>query len=193
MDFLTLFFFGLMGLLVLVLLHAVVVLIARSVGALVKLCMRSNECSAGYGAKATMVTYGVLVAFICYQSYTALYPSEDFYLDELQTVTARQPPAEARVIAKDATYPDLHGDYCSFSRINISEWSYRKLLDELKTDERFTPDGNGEISRGGLAASNLRPLRVTSSFSRSDVKPDHHYEISFLESGAEIEVAICVT
>jgi hypothetical protein len=193
MDFLTFSFFGLLGLLALVLLSAVGALIAQSVGALVKLCMRSHERSARYGAKATKLTYGVLVAVICYQSYSALYPSADFYLDELQTVTARQPPAEAKVIAKDATYPDLHGDYCSFSRIRLSEWSYRKLLDELKTDERFTADGNGEISRGGLAASNLRPLRVVSSFARSDVKPDHHFGISFLESGAEIEVAICVT
>jgi hypothetical protein len=155
--------------------------------------MRSSERSAGYGAKTTKVTYCVLVLFICYESYTALYPSEDFYLDELQTVTARPPPAEARVIAKEATYPDLHGDYCSFSRISISESSYRKLLDEIKTDERFTAGGNGEISRGGLAASNLRPLRVTSSFARADAKPNHHYGISFLESGAEVEVAICVT
>jgi hypothetical protein len=193
MNFLNFAFFGLLGLLALIFLYAVVALIARSVGALVKHCMRSHERSAMYGAKATKVTYGVLVALICYQSYTALYPSADFYLDELHSVTARQSPAEAKIIAKDATYPDLHGDYCSFSRIRLSEWSYRKLLDELKTDERFTAGGNGEISRGGLAASNLRPLRVVSSFARSDAKPNHHYGISFLESGEEVEVVICVT
>jgi hypothetical protein len=186
-------FFGLMGLLALVFLFVIMMLIARSVGALVKVCMRSHEGSTRYGARATKVTYGVLVTLICYHVYTALNPSTGFYLDELQTVTARQPPSEAEVIAKDATYPDLHGDYCSFSRIRFREASYRKLLDELKADNRFTGDGNGEISTGGLAANKLVPLRVLSTFRRSNAKSDHYYTISFLENGTEIEVSICVT
>lgn len=193
MNFLIFSIFGLLGLLFLVILSIVIMLIARSVGALVKTCIRSHKRSTSYAAHATKITYAVLVTFICYLAYTAVFPTTDFYLDELQTVTARQPPPEAKIIAKDSTYPDLHGDYCSFSRIRLNESSYRKLLNELKVDKRFAGYADGEVSRGRLGASNLPPLRVLSSFLRSDVKSDHHYRISFLENGSEIEVAICVT
>lgn len=194
MNFLTLAIFGLLGLLVLPLLAAFVLLIAGAVGALVKMCMGSDERSMRYGARATKLTYGILVTFICYQAYSAVFPSTGFYLDEFETVTARPAPAEATIIAKDATYPDLHGDYCSFSRIKFSASSYLKLLNELKADKRFTSGGgDGEISKGGLAASDLPPLRILINFARSDVKSDYIYRISFLENGSEIEVTICVT
>ncbi|UUZ53022.1 hypothetical protein LP419_28945 [Massilia sp. H-1] len=98
----------------------------------------------------------MLVALICFLVFIALYPSADFYLNELQRVTGRQPPVEANVVAQDATYPDSHGDYCSFARIQLNERSYNTLLDELKADERFIISENGELSWGGLTESNLQ-------------------------------------
>jgi hypothetical protein len=180
------------GLVALAILVAAGVLVARVVGAVVRFCARSHAHAARYGTLASRITSGVLVALIAYAAFLGLYPAADFYLAELRTVSARPPPEEAKVVANDSTYPDFHGDYCSFSRIQLNERSYSRLLNELKADQRFEAGYSGDLSRGGLSADNLRPLRVVSSFARADVPMDRHYKIAFLE-GAMIEVAVCVT
>jgi hypothetical protein len=130
---------------------------------------------------------------VIHMAYTAIYPTDDFYLSEFETATARKPPKESKVIAKHATYPDLHGDYCSFSRIEIHEDSYRKLLEDLRRDSRFTALPDGDIPDGNIPVVKLQPLRVVSSFARNDAAPDHQQTISFLENGTQIEAHVCVT
>lgn len=196
MEFFTFTILGIAGLVLLVIVYAIFVFISRPAGALIALCMSGHERSAKhakrYGARVAMLTFGVLTAGSCYGVYNGVYPPADFYLDEMESVTARPPPADATVLANDSTYPDFHGDYCSFSRIRLSETSYRRLLNELTTDKRFTVGRNGAITTGRMATNNLRALRVSSAFVRADVEQDHYYAISFLQSAAEIEVYICV-
>lgn len=185
-----LIFLGILGL---ALVWTIVALIARSIGALVKLAMRPREESVAYGRNATKATYVALIGLIGNQIFTAIYPTEDFYLAEFETVISRKRPVEAKVIEKSATYPDFHGDYCSFSRIEISASSYRKLLFELTADKRFTSDGDSTFSEDGLPAGILQPLRIVRAFVRSDAKSDRRESISFLGNGTQIEVHICVT
>lgn len=72
-----------------------------------------------------------------YMAYTAVYPTDSFYLSEFETATLREAPMSAIVVRKDASYPDFHGDYCSTSLIRMSEFDYAQLLDEVSKDSRF--------------------------------------------------------
>lgn len=193
MDYAPFLIFALLGLFALALLWAAVALLARSAGALVRLVTKSDPRSPAYVRAVTNLAYAGLVSFIGYHAYRAVYPADAFYFAEFETVVSRKPPTEARIIAKDATYPDFHGDYCSFSRIEISRQSFRQLLEELNTDRRMTPSGTNHISEGGFLSMNLPPIRVMKSFVRNDSKLDHHYSIALLENESEIEVQVCVT
>ena len=192
-DYAPFLIFALLGLFALALLWAAVALLARSAGVLVGLVTKSNPRSPAYVRAVTNLAYAGLVSFIGYHAYRALYPADDFYFAEFETVASRKPPREARIIAKDATYPDFHGDYCSFSRIEVSRQSFHQLLEELSTDRRMTPSGGNHVSEGAFLRMKLPPLRVMKSFARNDSKSDHHYSIAFLENESEIEVQVCVT
>jgi hypothetical protein len=72
---------------------------------------------------AKLIAVG-LTALLAYEMYLAVYPGDDFYLAEVERATKRKPPADTAVVAKHATYPDFHGDYCSFSRLSMSQASY---------------------------------------------------------------------
>lgn len=192
MDFAPVLIFGVIGVALLFLLWAAVALVARSAGALVGLVTKRNRNSHVYVRAATIVTYAGLFSFVAYHAYRAVYPDDDFYLAEFKTVVSHAPPKEARIVAKKATYPDFHGDYCSFSRIEVSRQSFRGLLEELGSDKRMSPSGGGLVSEGGFLSMNLPPVGVMKSFSRNDIKPDHQYSISFLENESEVEVMVCI-
>ncbi|MEW5787423.1 MAG: hypothetical protein AB1899_06175 [Pseudomonadota bacterium] len=63
--------------------------------------------------------FTLVTVFIAYQAYMAVHPNNSFYLAEYQTALDRPPPTEIQVLFADASHPDFHGDYCSFSMIGI--------------------------------------------------------------------------
>src|SRR5690349_14967546 len=50
----------------------------------------------------------LIVGFLIY---TALYPLDQFYEEELEEVTGVEFPNDAEILSKWASYPDFHGDY----------------------------------------------------------------------------------
>ena len=172
-------------------------LLVRIIIFLMRLTPILNGKSIAYERAATSILCIIFVALIGNEAYTAFYPGSDFYVAELEDVISRKWSGEAKVVAGSATYPDFHGDYCSFSRIAIGNQSYQRLLENLMKDRRFAAGSYGEISTGQLTASNLSPRRVINSYYRIDIRSDRHQEISFLkndiENDTEIEIFNCVT
>lgn len=147
----------------------------------------------------TVLSYFLAIALISYNVYFAIYPKDNFYLGEFAVVTKRSAPSETKVLFKDATYPDFHGEYCSYSRLLVTKSSYLKLLNDIQQDQSFDlirPDA-GYISNWSKLESfdfKLHPpkLKVINSFSRNDTESDEHYEIAFLADD-RIEVLVCIT
>ncbi|RYY37724.1 MAG: hypothetical protein EOP46_01690 [Sphingobacteriaceae bacterium] len=71
--------------------------------------------------KVAVIIPSVVVVYLTYSIYTAIYPDDSFYHEEFKTVTLREIPQSAEIIKKDASYPDQHGEYCSVALIKLSK------------------------------------------------------------------------
>jgi hypothetical protein len=168
------------------------VLLARVVGRVVRRIASASKRSAYYGALATRATYAAIIGFMAWQAWFAVFPDDKFFLAEFEEASARAAPQGAKVLARYAGYPDFHGDYCSFSRMETDRLTYDVLLAQLGADSRFTAS-NGTSMSSEYGGQTLVPLPIAHSFARNDVKPNHHYTIDFLGSGQHIETRICIT
>lgn len=166
---------------------------AAIVGAVISRASKSSSRKEFHVRTGKRITYIVLTLLAIWQVYFALYPDDDFYLAEFEVATYRTPPNGSKVMTKHATYPDFHGDYCSFSRIKLPISTYQSLLAELRADKRFTMNSQENVSAAMPNGLKLPAAKVLSTFTRNDTEVDHHYSVSFLEPGDLIEVHICVT
>jgi hypothetical protein len=130
-----------------------------------------------------------------YEAYTAIYPTDSFYLDEFKEVTLREAPKTAEVIKKKASYPDFHGDYCSSALIKLSRHDYTNLLNELSRDKRFIK--NGELitsSEFDEVMGKLKTEQIKSGFTRQiPGEEDHYLYIGFLDDQETIIVYVSVS
>lgn len=137
----------------------------------------------------------ILFLFSAYQTFDAFFPSEGFYKDEFKTVTLREIPESATFIAKSASYPDFHGDYCSSSQIKLSKEEYQKLLRELKSDLRmkYKEELVGSEEFDDVLRAKTED-KIVASFTRPvKGEEDRYYYISFYDDQQTIFVNICVT
>ncbi|MCW3126104.1 MAG: hypothetical protein JWO03_1762 [Bacteroidetes bacterium] len=72
--------------------------------------------------------------------YTALYPLDSFYKEDFEFCTKLKFPESGKIIAKDATYPDFHGEYSSDAVVSISESDFYSLLNKVNADTFFRTD-----------------------------------------------------
>jgi hypothetical protein len=190
----TYFLIAILATLLLALTGLTVWLAGHLVGVLVGLVGRRSTKKTATVAMAKKLTYIATSAFLVYSVYDSAYPSDDFYLGEYTEVTLRPAPSTARVVAKSASYPDFHGDYCSYSRIELGLPAYAQVLREISTDTRLSP-GDGLASQEAQMIQNRLPrIGVSKSFTRSIPGEDDHFlSIRFLDDGVHVDVSVCVT
>lgn len=83
-----------------------------------------------------VLVFGIPFYFIC----TAFYPSNSFYVQDFESNAGLSFPPSASIIKKDATYPDIHGDYTSRAIIELSASDYISILQRLQSDSKFNAD-----------------------------------------------------
>lgn len=88
--------------------------------------------------KIKIYTFLLVFAFLGYQIYTAIYPTESFYREEYLRLTEREFPKSAKIIYKDTSYPDHFGKYYSVSHIEVSEEDFHQLLNDIENDKDFS-------------------------------------------------------
>lgn len=184
---------GLVTLLALALLWALFSLAAMVAGWIASLAFKNSPRRPERVLFAKRLGIAAFALFLGWQTYTAIYPDDSFYLVEYQIVTGRLAPPNAKVIEKHASYPDLHGDYCSFSRISLPPTAYGSLMSELSKDGRFDLSSREFVSSGFTTDKPLPSINVVGTFTRNDSKSDQHYSILFLADGRLVEVHLCVT
>jgi hypothetical protein len=82
-------------------------------------------------SKIPVVIGSIVVAYFIYR---AIYPSDKFYLDEFKQITGSQNTDSIEVIYGTASYPIVHGDYCSAALLMTSEEKYDDVMKEIKSN-----------------------------------------------------------
>jgi len=139
----------------------------------------------------SLVSISILLIWTFYSIYTAVYPTDSFYLNEFSEVTLRQPPTSAEVIRKEASYPDFHGDYCSVSLIKLSKHDYKNLLKELSEDKRMKK--NQELTGSSVldkAMGDIKTSQIITNFTREGKA---YWYIGFLDDFQTILVYVSYT
>ena len=133
-------------------------------------------------------------SYLCYSIYTAIYPTDDFYFQEFQTVTLRKVPKSAVIVKKTASYPDFHGDYCSVSLMKLSNEEYSNLLNQIKLDKRFHPEellGSSELDE---VVGKALVHELTTIYSCKNFKKGENYSaIIFCKDKRSIVVYLTVS
>jgi len=70
----------------------------------------------------------LILTWLTWSVYSAVYPPDCFYEKEFKKVTGIDFPRSGKVVLKDASYPDQHGDYSSCALIDLSAEDYNSLL-----------------------------------------------------------------
>ncbi len=75
-----------------------------------------------------------------YSFYTAFYPTDSFYEDEFEFNTGLDLPTTGDILTKDASYPDLHGDYSATARFKTDSKDFKNILTSIQKDSKFKLD-----------------------------------------------------
>lgn len=132
----------------------------------------------------------IILLGMVYSVYDAIYPSDSFYEQEFEDITGKE-LKNAAVLKSSASYPDLHGDYCSAALIQLEEKEYATLLAAFQNDERFTDSeliGSMEL----FEVTERKDLKFNHKLSRQG-EPDENYFIGFLADGKTILIQKCTT
>ncbi|MGB6092300.1 MAG: hypothetical protein WBF83_00900 [Moheibacter sp.] len=93
----------------------------------------------GYKKIGLIVLFSVIGGMI-YIIYTAIYPTDSFYKDEFENFTEIEFPKSAKIIWKDSSYPDIHGDYQSGMIFIADSADYENILNQIKNNSKTGTD-----------------------------------------------------
>jgi hypothetical protein len=82
----------------------------------------------------------LIIGILFYLIYNAVYPGNNFYVQDFEKNTGILFPSSGRIIKKDATYPDIHGHYSSRAIIEFSTSDYLHTVQTLQSDAKFKTD-----------------------------------------------------
>lgn len=90
--------------------------------------------------KNAFIVPTLILGTLTFYIYTAFYPTDSFYREDFASNTNIKLPNTAKILAKDASYPDQFGDYWSSAIIQLNEDEYLKLESELSKSKNFEID-----------------------------------------------------
>lgn len=129
-----------------------------------------------------------------YEVYTAVYPTDSFYLSEFKDASFRDAPMSAEIVRKDATYPDFHGDYISVSFITMTDSDYARLLEEIRKDVRLASVRHEDLTCSRELDDILGDYTVKDllhCFVRTSTElPDKSYMIGFVNDRRSVVVYV---
>ena len=183
--------FGLIGVIVFTMFLTIAWISGLAAGELAKFSFQRNPNNEKITFYVRRVTFVSVALLLTSWAYIGLYPTDSCYLDEYKTVTMQDAPPSARVIAKFATYPDLQGSYCSFSRIHLgSKTEFDKIQLSIKTSPIFSV-GDGLYVKNE-STSTFADIPTLASFTRIDPHyPGGGRSIKFLSDMLHVEINLC--
>lgn len=90
--------------------------------------------------KVGLAILAIVTFWTIYTSYTAFYPTNSFYKDEFEYNTGLDFPKSGDILTKDASYPDLHGDYSATAVFKTDQEDFKQILTAIQKDSKFQLD-----------------------------------------------------
>jgi hypothetical protein len=160
--------------------------------ALVKSTMPVDSGRRGVVIGVRLVAMAIPAMVIGWQVFTAFSPDADFYRGEYKVVTLREAPISAQVETREASYPDLHGNYCSKARFSLAPADYQRVLGELLADQRLQQIGHDESPPRPVRQATDSRADIRWAFSRDlESEPGSHRFIFFGKDGTHVDIQRC--
>ena len=90
--------------------------------------------------KTGLATASLIIGLICFFIYISIYPLDSFYKEDFEYYSGLPFPKSGKILAKDASYPDIHGTYSSDALIELSIIDFKNLLENVSKDSTFKND-----------------------------------------------------
>ncbi|MCK5741201.1 MAG: hypothetical protein KAH48_03210 [Chlorobi bacterium] len=133
----------------------------------------------GYKKVGVMIV-SVVTVFMVYFVYTGFYPTDSFYEGEFEYYTELEYPESGYILVKEATYPDLHGDYSSNAIFRVDSSDLNNILTKIQSNDNFE---NIPKSQGWIYGKNESVRIEKKGFTRNfSLIPPKKSEIRFFLS-----------
>lgn len=115
-----------------------------------------------------------LALFFGYTAFDAVFPSESFYREEFEHRTGLTLLASARIVFKQSSYPDFHGDYAAEMLFEVSPEDFAWLEKALALQARAPAGAIAGMFRRQAEAHYGRPLEPSAASSIRQRDTDEH-------------------
>lgn len=123
--------------------------------------------------------FSLLPIFILgYVVYGAFYPSEEFYKEDFREVTGIDLPENSEFKYKNASYPDINGDYTSVSIIKIGSEFYKSLQSDVIKNGLSQNELTISSKEMNNAKRHINGLEIDHQFSKEN--ENTFYYVAFL-------------
>ncbi len=129
-----------------------------------------------------------VILWTIYSSYTAFYPTDGFYEDEFEHNTNLEFPKSGDIVAKDASYPDLHGDYSAAALFKVDKNDFYRILSAIQQNNQFQRDTTSFESRLENYGAKVQAEDFSKSYILRENNRDLNFVISFNEKTKLIEI-----
>jgi hypothetical protein len=137
---------------------------------------------------AGLVLIAAVTIWTVYSSYTAFYPTNGFYEAEFERNTNLDFPKSGYIVAKDASYPDLHGDYSAAALFRVDKNDFDRILSAIQQDPKFRLDTTSFGSRLGNLSTEIQEQDFSRSYIVRESNRDLIFAISFNDKNKLIEI-----
>jgi len=114
-----------------------------------------------------------------YSFYTAFYPTDSFYEDEFKNNTGLDFPKSGDFLTKDASYPDIHGDYSATALFRTNKNEFNLILNSIQMDAKFQLDTIQFKFNSANFDKTIKETNFTKRFTLNSEDRDLIFTISF--------------
>lgn len=130
-----------------------------------------------------IILFIIVPIWTAYEIYFAIYPPESFYIFEFEYHTGLVLPNSVEFIAKDASYPDIHGDYWSAAVVRLSTEDFNQLKNHFFEQPRMQLDTTTHGIGIGTDFVDLTSDLKLSTIDLTFVSTRWWFKVAFLNDG----------
>jgi uncharacterized membrane protein (DUF485 family) len=169
-----------------IVLLVIFMLVVISIPALIAFALRKWLLKKGFRKTANMLLLGVILVTI-QQVYSAIYPTDSFYKDEFENNSKLTLPQSSKIVAKNASYPGIHGGYTSVAILELSSQDFQLLKSNFESSKRFEIDTTwqniGSSSEYAELTSDIEESSIEIVYSKLR---QNYFKVAFLNDNKTI-------
>lgn len=138
--------------------------------------------------KIGLVILTTVTIWTVYSSYTAFFPTESFYEDEFEYNTGLDFPISGDILTKDASFPDLQGNYSATALFKTDKNDFNRILSAIQNNNGFQLDTIPFKFNLANFDTTIKEANFTKCYTLKRHDRDLVFTISFNEKDSLIEI-----